>query len=267
MFPAAQHYAVEPFSGDAANLSAEEQKRVLGGEACMWAEYINPETIDSRLWPRAGVVAERLWSPQNVRDVDSMYVRMKRLSAFLSRHGMYHEKNFRPMLQRIANSREVEALRTVAEIVEPVKEYRRGQLGKYTQFTPLNRLIDAARPESLTGREFSQAVDRMLAGKPAAGDEALVRSLLREWQEQHPKIQEQAKNSFLLQEVLPVSADLAQIGKIGQQALEYRAGGQSAPAAWIDEQLKFLAQAKEPKASVLNMAVAPVEKLVRSLQK
>src|SRR3982074_3345666 len=49
---AARHYAVDPMSGDAANLSAEERRRILGGESCMWAEYVSPENVDSRIWPR-----------------------------------------------------------------------------------------------------------------------------------------------------------------------------------------------------------------------
>src|SRR5260370_5791235 len=47
---AARHYAVDPMSGDAASLSAEVKQRMLGGESGMWAEYVNPENVDSRIW-------------------------------------------------------------------------------------------------------------------------------------------------------------------------------------------------------------------------
>ena len=80
MWPAAQHYAVDPMSGDAATLTPEEKTRILGGEACMWAEWVSPENIDSHIWPRNAAVAERLWSPQEVTDVDSMYARLNALS-------------------------------------------------------------------------------------------------------------------------------------------------------------------------------------------
>jgi len=36
MWPASQHYAVDPMSGAAASLKPEEKSRILGGEACMW---------------------------------------------------------------------------------------------------------------------------------------------------------------------------------------------------------------------------------------
>src|SRR5581483_10958120 len=42
--PAAKHYAVDPLPADT-KLTAAEQARVLGGEACMWAEWVTAETI------------------------------------------------------------------------------------------------------------------------------------------------------------------------------------------------------------------------------
>jgi hexosaminidase len=65
MFPASQHYAVDPIAADT-TLTAEEQKRVLGGEATMWSEWVSPETIDSRIWTRTAAIAERFWSPREV---------------------------------------------------------------------------------------------------------------------------------------------------------------------------------------------------------
>ncbi|HET7038644.1 MAG TPA: beta-N-acetylhexosaminidase, partial [Gemmatimonadales bacterium] len=88
--PAAFHYANDPLGAFADSLSEEERARILGGEACMWAEFVTAETIDSRIWPRAAAVAERLWSPAHVADPADMYRRLEATSRWLDWTGVTH---------------------------------------------------------------------------------------------------------------------------------------------------------------------------------
>ncbi|HEX8871257.1 MAG TPA: family 20 glycosylhydrolase, partial [Candidatus Acidoferrum sp.] len=70
---AARHYAEDPMGGGAAELTADQKQLILGGESCMWSEFVSAENIDSRVWPRNAAIAERLWSAENVTDPASMY--------------------------------------------------------------------------------------------------------------------------------------------------------------------------------------------------
>src|SRR5438270_4327559 len=145
---AARHYAVDPMSAAAAGLTADQKELILGGESCMWSEYVNAENVDSRIWPRNAAVAERLWSPQNVTDIAAMYARLDVISARLEWLGLTHRSYNRKMLQRIAGAaspEEFAALRTLAAVVEPVKDYNREKLApaEPTSLTPMNRLVDA----------------------------------------------------------------------------------------------------------------------------
>ena len=35
---------------------------VLGGEAFMWSELVDNESLDAKVWPRTAAMAERLWT-------------------------------------------------------------------------------------------------------------------------------------------------------------------------------------------------------------
>ena len=79
------------------------------------------------------------------------------------------------MLERLAAGDPVEPLKTLADVVEPATFGQRIRTHKYSQLTPLNRLVDAARPESDTAREFAALVDRM--------DRAQMRIWLTRWRD------------------------------------------------------------------------------------
>jgi len=266
IWPAWQHYAVDPMSDAAASLSPDEKQRILGGEACMWAEYVSPENIDSRIWPRTAAIAERLWSPQEVRDANSMYQRLEEVSRRLEGLGLTHNSSYAPMLCRIAGREDISALQVLTDVVEPAKDYTREQTAPVepTSGTPLNRLVDAARPESATARRFADLVNELAGGSLKPGPEPQIRKLLTRWRDQQENLQSLLEESFLLKEAAPLSQELSNLGAAGLAALDYLDRGQRAPEAWKAEQLALIEQAKTQKAQLLLMVVPSIEKLIEA---
>jgi hexosaminidase len=269
-WPAARHYGVDPMSGDAANLSADEKLRVLGGESCMWAEYVNPENVDSRIWPRNAAIAERFWSPQEVRDPASMYARLDFISARLEWLGLTHKSYYHKMVQRIAgpsSPEESAALRTLADVVEPVKDYTREQTAPVepTSATPMNRVVDAVPLESDAGRHFGELVDKYLAVScREAAAEAQLRAQLTLWRDNDARLQPLAQRSFLVKEVAASSQDLSALGAAGLAALDVLTKGQPAADSWKSQQLAAIEQAKKPKAQLLLIPAPAMQKLVEA---
>ncbi len=267
---AARHYAVDPMSGDAANLTPEEKQHILGGESCMWAEYVNAENIDSRIWPRNAAIAERFWSPEDVRDPASMYARLDFIGARLEWLGLTHKSYYHKMLQRIvgpASPQELSALRTLTDQVEPVKDYTREQTApaQPTSATPLNRVVDAVPLESDAGRHFGELVDQYLASScHDAAAEARLRTQLTAWRDNDAKLQALEQRSYLVKDVAATSQDLSALGAAGLAALDAIAKGQTASDAWKSQQLAVIEQAKKPKAQLLLTPAAGVQKLVEA---
>jgi hexosaminidase len=267
MWPAARHYATDPMSGAAANLTPEQKKLILGGESCQWAEWVTPENVDSHIWPRNAVVAERLWSPQDVTDVASMYARMHAVSLKLETLGLMHNAARERMLHRMAGNEDVTALRVLADVVEPVKDYNRwdDSKGPIDFHVPLTHMIDAVYPESDTAREFAALVQTYIqsGGKDKAAG-AQIRSWLTLWRDNDAKLHPLLRQSSLLQESTPLSQNLAMLAAAGLQALDYLDRGQPEPDLWKTQQMAVIDQAKKPNAGLLLVVTAPVQQLVEA---
>ena len=267
---AARHYAFDPMGGAAANLTAEQKQLILGGESCMWSEYVNAENVDSRIWPRNAAIAERFWSPQTTTDVESMYRRMEGESHRLEWLGLTHVTYQRKMLQRaagMASPQEFAALTLLTRSLEPVKDYGREELApaEPTSQTPLHRIVDAVFLESETSRRFSVGVDRYLASscQDAAGA-AAIREQLKEWADNDSRLEPLAQRSFLVKEAAPASAALSQAATIGLAALDRIAQGSPASDDVKKQQSDALkaAEIQAHKSQLTIPALGAIQKLV-----
>ena len=262
MFPTWKHYKNDPVA-PGSNLTEKELAHILGGEATMWSEWVSPETIDSRIWPRTAAIAERLWSPRDVTNVTDMYRRLDAISVELEELGLTHEKNFDMMLRRLAGTKDVGPLKTLVSLVEPVKEYRRSQEHPATMLAPLTRLIDAARPDSEAGRRFATMVEGLLSDAPFfTRNQERIKIVLTEWRDVRPALDAMIDRSPILREAQQLPRDLSEIGNAGLEALSYLAAEVDPPEGWRESKMATLDQAAKPKAEVEFAVIDQVKKLV-----
>jgi hexosaminidase len=250
MDPASTMYLVDPLENELANLTSEEKSRILGGEVCMWTEYVSTENVDSRIWPRTAAIAERFWSPQQVKDIASMYTRLDAVSRKLDWLGLTHLSSYLPMLRRMAGDDPIEPLKVLADAVQPAGLDPRDETDKYSQPVPLNRLVDAARAKSKTARDFAAMVEDM--------DHVQLRAWLTLWRDNDAQLKPLLEKSFLLTEDIPASRDLSRLGAIGLEALDFIEHGQHG----FPDKSAFLEQAKKLHAEVELAIVPSIEKLI-----
>jgi hexosaminidase len=255
MLPAAQHYAVDPLGKEAAALPAEARARILGGEACMWNEYVTAEMLDGRIWPRAAAIAERLWSAASVADPDDMYRRLEAASQRLEGLGLTHRSGPRRMLARLAAGRPSDALERFADVLEPVKGYARSQAGSYTSRTPLNRLVDAVRPESDTGRRFARLVDRFLADPARREGREEISRLLSAWSGLRAQLDPVFAANPMLAEAEPIAADLSAAAALALRALDGTPKGAPEDATLLD-------RIAAPRAELVLTVAQPIRRLL-----
>jgi hypothetical protein len=167
------------------------------------------------------------------------------------------------MQERLAPEH-VDALRVLANAVEPAKGYARASSHRYNTDAPLNHLPDSVPPESLESRKFAQLTDRIVGGSASPDEVARARDLMSAWKVNNDRLSPALQNGLLAEDA-PVSQNLATAGAIGLQALDMLTSHSTPPQGWADQQIAQLEQMKKPQAELLLMIVPGVEKLVQSV--
>jgi hexosaminidase len=254
--PASFHYAVDPQIDNEPEIDDKNGARILGGEACMWSEYTSPETIDSRIWPRAAAIAERLWSPKDVTNLPSMYDRLDGISRVLESIGV--RSNEQMMLDRMGSG---PGLRVLADASESLGIEGRRDERKYTSLVPLNRFVDAVPPESPVVRQLERMAEIVASNPGGAKSEiAALRAAFTEWSANDSQI----PRNFLTSELIPLSRNLSTLGGIGLRALEFLTGGKPVPD-WAAQQLQEIEAMDKPVAEVRLAAIRPVRILLNAI--
>lgn len=269
-YPASDHYLSDPIPASS-TLTPAQRAHILGGEATMWSEWVTPETIDSRIWPRTAAIAERLWSPAKVRDVPDMYRRLGIVSARLSEAGSLHLKNRLVMLRHLVGANlqapGISSLAVLIGLLEPVKRYDRGAQQVWgNQLIPLVGLADAAQPESTPSREFAVEVDTMLfpSGAINLAQAESVSGRMRAMSAAAREVTGTLVGTYpALREAVPPAKDLMDACAVGGEAVKSLASGSPMTAGRLSECLALLDRDAEPNESATMVPVIrPIRLLV-----
>ncbi len=204
--PAWKHYLNDPLSDERA-LNEEEKKYILGGEATMWAELINEETIDSRIWPRTAAIAERFWSDKNIRNIRDMYERLKLLSIQLEENGLTHIKNREMLLRRLVYPEDPEPLKIFINLIEPLRGYKRHEFRIYSINTPLSMIEDTAVPDPIFSREILFLLEDWIKRRNENSKFRLL-TVINKWEKSYPDILNISQKIPSLNEIKNVAADI-----------------------------------------------------------
>jgi hexosaminidase len=261
---AGQHYLVDPLPANS-DLTAEQQTRILGGEAAMWGEHVSPRSIDTRIWPRTAAIAERLWSPQSVNNVDDMYRRLSVESLRLEAVGLTHLSAEDVGLRQLAGTSAIEPLRILASVLQPVGFDQRYEMQHTSQLTPMDHLIDAVRPDPPSLHGMQVLVHDYLANHDQQTGEKL-NAIFERWIVAGPQAQALMNASPLLKDAEPRAQQLVDLGTTGQQALSYLSKHEAAPAGWTQTKLSLIDQAQKPAGLVRFTVLDPLRDLVKAVQ-
>jgi len=244
---------------------AEPAGRILGGEACIWAELVTDELFEVRVWGRLPAIAERLWSPRAVDDIADMYARLAlargALAVFADVDLTDRQKALFSSIGVTAN--EYAGLCELFDAIEPTKWYSR-LLGSvalrarvegsnapverpYSVTTPLRRAVDFIDPASPWVVSFDSAVRAAIERRATPADRELLRHAAAAWRRQRDVVRTVGARVPAIAELDAISARLARLADVVDALLDGAADA---------SHRALVVEAREP-ISELLIAVVP----------
>ncbi|MBS1851180.1 MAG: family 20 glycosylhydrolase [Acidobacteria bacterium] len=258
-----KQYLADPVP-DETHLTAAEAAHILGGEVCVWTELVAQENLDTRVWPASAAIAERFWSPREVRDSDDMYRRLPAISLALEEAGSQHHTAMDAMLRRTGRGEISPEVRQFFGLIEPLRLGAREEARQASQLTPLVAPGDIAIPDPPAARNFSRQIHEFLADPGHAAHRDELTAELRSWQKLGPAIHSLAQRAPLFQDGEETAASLSALGKTGEEAMAWISRAATPPPEWSRQQAALLAHAQIPQGLLRIAVLDAIQELVKA---
>lgn len=251
-------------------LTDAARELVLGGEAALWAELVDDNVIDVRLWPRAFAIGERLWSPLALQDEDSMYRRMQKMGdlAAVSIDLQHHQQTHDGMMKLVNKPQDIKPLKIFAEAIEQVQYYHRHHekhvYGTYSKADHLNLFVDTLPAESLAVRELDNLVEQFLENPRDKQVKKQLLVLLKSWKKNHKPLMQVIEKNTRLTDMKPLAQRVDQVTQLGLKLVEQLASEKSLPACQVEPARKILRDAQQMHQEIVVSAAYPIERLLNA---
>jgi len=263
--PAHVHYNNPNLPRESTNAGVNQVK---GGEAAQWTEAADKFNVETRVWPRAGAIAERLWSPGSFTDVDDMYRRLFQLGRQLDVLGIRHRSAYENALRLYSNDESYASLKVLTDVLTPIKGYKK-LFARMTvsprlfyQSAPQIEISDIIPVDSETKWNFRNAVRSFLQNKDAASEKK-IREWLNSWKDNHVQLEGFLIDIDQLKKIQEHSRNLSVVASIGLEAIEkFKTGGAPAPE-WINDCQAKLKSASQAYGDTELAIVLEIEALVK----
>jgi hexosaminidase len=216
------------------------------------------------MWPGTAAIAERLWSPASVTDIDDMYRRLNILNLQLDEGGLQHFANQDKALRRLTGAQDISQVKQLTDLLTPVRGYKRlfAQMSKSNEETnaiaPLNKVADIVFVDSRKKREFRQQVGNYLKKDTLA--EQAVRQQLRQWINEEQQWQAYKGNAAL--SVVSIHAHyLSILSSAALEAMDMRKKG-IIGEDWLAAKKELIKKASAPAGDVELAVIPELEALI-----